>query len=297
MKRPVKAVLHGSFRYALEFERTRTLFTDAGIEVVAPGRVEVTCYDGRFPRLASDDPSTPKELVELRYLQKVLSMGPRGFSYFIDPEGCLGSTASAEFGVALSHGIPAFLMKMLEDPPLFAPNSSIWRPEDLAEYIHSCGELPPVTIDPREQEAYALSECTVSGPPVSVGAVITNERSNPEDPEVLLVKSPSWDGRYTIVGERLKRGERMASALEAAVSKKTGLPPLIGKLLASLDEEPGTCSHGRIFVDYTATLQGKKLHPASDGCVYEWIPLSSALGEAKLEPNARKALELYSTAH
>ncbi|MDP3640490.1 MAG: hypothetical protein Q8R53_04815 [Nanoarchaeota archaeon] len=97
----MKCILHGSFRKHFDLlQEVYALFTSSGIEVLAPkisSRVGET--DG-FVHLTSDESKDPR-IVELLYLQKLAELGTTGFSYYVNPQGVLGTSTSYELAIDL----------------------------------------------------------------------------------------------------------------------------------------------------------------------------------------------------
>jgi ADP-ribose pyrophosphatase YjhB (NUDIX family) len=76
-------------------------------------------------------------------------------------------------------------------------------------------------------------ELIVPGSAVAAGAIIEHERTK----EILLVKTHKWGGRYSIVGGKVKRNERLSDTLLREVSEETGLKGTVGKHLATFDPD------------------------------------------------------------
>ena len=99
-KAKFRCVLHGSFRKHFgEIQRIHRLFTDAGIEVLEPSASEVIGTKDGFAMLLTDT-ETDSRLIELLYMHNLKRLGENGFSYFVNPEGYLGKSASYELGIA-----------------------------------------------------------------------------------------------------------------------------------------------------------------------------------------------------
>ncbi|MFH1294374.1 MAG: NUDIX domain-containing protein, partial [Candidatus Aenigmatarchaeota archaeon] len=168
-------------------------------------------------------------------------------------------------------------------------------PEDLAGYVKNHGRLPE--YDSQNNRGLQKILGSLAKPLVSVGGVIVDaELLDRPDPDVLLMRSPDWTDRYTVVGERIKSGQGLSEALESTIHEKTGLTPKLGKHIITFDEQSDDPdSKGRIFVDHAVLVRGNLRPERTTGCRYGWVSLSAALGEIDLEPNARRTLELYAS--
>src|SRR3989344_7341179 len=95
----VNCVLHGSFRNNFDLiKEVHDIFTKAGIKVIAPDISEVVGKTDGFVHLAGDQ-SKDSRVTELLYLKKLSDLGPDGFSYYVNPKGTLGASASYELAV------------------------------------------------------------------------------------------------------------------------------------------------------------------------------------------------------
>ena len=131
MEAKFKCVLHGSFRrHFKEIKEIRRIFTEAGIEVLAPQMSEVKSESDGFVFFESDA-EEDKRMVELLYLHNLNKLGENGFSYFVNPEGYLGKSASYELGIAQVSNIRCFFAEKPADHPVYVQKSSIWQAEKL----------------------------------------------------------------------------------------------------------------------------------------------------------------------
>src|SRR5437867_23352 len=95
-----KAVIHGSFsKHFDEIKRVHKVFTAAGIEVLAPELLEITNFENGFALLDGQEGQDPR-MIELLYLHNLKRIGNGGFSYFVNPGGYIGKSASYELGIA-----------------------------------------------------------------------------------------------------------------------------------------------------------------------------------------------------
>ncbi len=208
-----RCILHGSFgRYFDEIKRVRRIFVAAGIEVLAPRAEEIKKIENGFAIFDGDGDADPR-LIELRYLHNLKCLGEDGFSYFVNPEGYIGKSASYELGIAQVSNVRCFFVEKLADHPAYLHANSIWKPELLAEFIKEKKRLPEPQIKPNEVKIHKLwEELMVPGSVVAVGGIIEYV-SDKKEKEILLVKTHKWGGRYSIVGGRVRRNERLNDAL------------------------------------------------------------------------------------
>ena len=289
-------VLHGSFgKHFEEIRRVHRIFTDAGIEVLAPAMSEIVGSKDGFALLESDIETDPR-MIELLYLHHLKKLGRRGFSYFVNPEGYIGKSASYELGIAQTTNVPCFFMQPLADHPAYFHQNSVWSPELLAEYIRLLEKIPEPRVALNEKKIHELWEdLMVPGSVVAVGGIIEHESLNKEK-EVLLVKTHKWGDRYSMVGGKVHRNERLEDALAREVFEETGLNAKIGKHLCTFDQIKNsgyyqTTSH--IFVDNVVSVESKNVVLNEEAQEYIWLPAKEALSQLDIEPNARHTLELY----
>src|SRR3989344_7946488 len=168
-----RCVLHGSFRkHWSEIKKIHQLFTENGIEVLAPAMSEIKTIDNGFVMLESDK-EKDQRMIELLYLQNLKQLGDGGFSYFVNPEGYLGKSASYELGIAQISNVRCFFSNNLDDHPAYIHKNSIMQPEQLVEYILKYNNLPCPSIKQNEQIIHKLwADLMVPGSVVAVGGII-----------------------------------------------------------------------------------------------------------------------------
>src|SRR3989338_8555076 len=197
-----RCVLHGSFgKHFEEIKKTHRLFSAAGIEVIAPEFSDITSSKGGFAILKSDTEKDPR-MIELLYLRNLKRLGENGFSYFVNPEGYIGKSASYELGIAQISNTRCFFMGKLGDHPAYLHNNAIWKPENLVEFVRTYGKLPEPKVKRNEKVIHSLWEkLMVPGSVVAVGGIIEHaSRKRRTEKEILLVKTHKWGGQYSIVG-------------------------------------------------------------------------------------------------
>ena len=295
-----RCVLHGSFsKHFGEIQRIHKFFSENGIEVLAPTMAEIKSFENGFAILESDKEKDPR-MIELLYLHNLKRLGEVGFSYFVNPNGYIGKSASYELGIAQISNIKCFFADKLSDHPAYLHKAAVIKPEDLVSYILENGELPRPKIKRNEAAIHKLWEdLMVPGSVVAVGGIIEYDPATPQkEKEILLVKTHKWGGQYSIVGGKLKRNERLEDALAREVKEETGLKAGVGEHICTFDQikNSGYYLSGiqHIFVDKIVKVGSKKVKLNEEAEDYVWMPANSALLELPLEPNARHTVELYS---
>lgn len=292
-----RCTLHGSFQRDLEAVlETKQIFEQAGIKVVSQElslRHSVKNGFVFFPDQFGRDPRR----IELEYLAQLRRLGSQGFSYFANPSGYLGPSAAYELGIAQATNIPCFFWKVPREHPVYLHRNSFWPPQNLADYIETHQRLPQPIIQPNEAAIHQLWEdLIVPGSIVAVGAMI--EYSMPGgDPELLFVQTHKWGGRWSIVGEKVRRGERLDAALLRGIREETGLSGGIGRLICAFDQLADSGYYqptDHIFIDKVVSVPTRRVVlDRREAETHTWLPARAALTELDLEPNARHTLELY----
>lgn len=133
---------------------------------------------------------------------------------------------------------------------------------------------------------------------VAVGGIIEyDDPGYPQEKEILLVKTHKWGGRYSIVGGKVRRRERLSDALAREVLEETGLRAKIERHICTFDQiensgyYEGAVQH--IFVDKVVKVAAKNVRLNDEAEEFIWTPARYALQELDLEPNARHTVELY----
>lgn len=293
-----RCVLHGSFGKHFEYiKKVHELFTQTGIEVLAPAFSEITKYENGFAILETDKEKDHR-IIELLYLHHLKRLGENGFSYFVNPEGYVGKSASYELGIAQVTNIKCFFLDNISDHPAYLYKNSVISPDMLVKYIKKHDSLPEPKIKRNEHKIHKLWEqLMVPGSVVAAGAIIEHENTKGRK-EILLVKTHKWGGRYSIVGGKVRRNERLDDALTREVKEETGLKGYVGINICTFDQlkNSGYYLSGiqHIFIDKVVRVNSKKVKLNEEAQEYLWLPAEVALKELNIEPNARHTVELYS---
>jgi len=294
-----RCVLHGSFRkHFEEIKRVHKMFTENGIEVLAPAMSEIKAMESGFAKLESDL-EKDRRMIELLYLHNLKRLGENGFSYFVNPDGYIGKSASYELGIAQVSNVRCFFSEKISDHPAYLHKNTVWAPEDFVEYVKQTDKLPEPLIKRNEQKIHKLWEdLMVPGSVVAVGSIIEYEsKQTNREKQVLLVKTHKWGDRYSIVGGKVRRNERLEDALRREIKEETGLNSVVGEHICTFDQikNSGYYISGmqHIFVDKVVRVNSKKVCLNDEAQDYIWVPPQVALKELLMEPNAKHTLELY----
>lgn len=293
-----RCVLHGSFgKHFEEIRKVHQLFTEAGIEVLAPTFSEIKSFENGFVVLRSDQEKDHR-MIELLYLHHLKRLGQDGFSYFVNPEGYIGKSASYELGIAQVTNVKCFFSERISDNPAYIHSNFVVSPEDLLKYLKKNNSLPEPRVKRNEKKIHQLwQELMVPGSVVAVGGIIEHD-SVKREKEILLVKTHKWGNQYSVVGGKLRRHERLDDAYKREIKEETGLDASIGEHICTFDQIKNSNYYlsgvQHIFIDKIARVSSKKVRLNEEAQDYIWIPSSIALKELSIEPNARHTLELYS---
>ncbi|KKW29406.1 MAG: hypothetical protein UY72_C0045G0002 [Candidatus Uhrbacteria bacterium GW2011_GWD2_52_7] len=221
MKPQFRCILHGSLRKHLrEMGSAFNIFQRAGIEVVAPSMDDIVKEEDGFLFFRGEERSDPR-LVELLYLQQLRQLGRFGFSYFVNPDGYIGKSVSYELGIAQASNVPCYFLHKPVDHPAYIGRNAVWSPESLAEYIVKHRTLPSLSQGEGQLERL-WKQVIVPSSIVTAGAIIEYAPRRGEH-EVLMVRTHKWRDRFSIVGGKVRRHERVHDGLLREVKEETGL--------------------------------------------------------------------------
>jgi len=302
----VKCILHGSFRKHFNLiEESAKIFKEAGIEVIAPDISRIVGETHGFVHLAHDKSKDPR-ITELLYLKKISELGSDGFSYYVNPEGRIGTSTSYELGMDQLTNTRYLFMERLEDHPAYVPQNSIWNPNALADYVLENQVYPSPVIPQNEEYIHKLvQDLILPGSVIAVGAMIVDYSSKRykkgQEREILLVQTHKWGDRFSIVGGKVQRNERLADALAREIQEETGLEAGIKESICTFDELKGSGyfvpGMHRVFTDNVALASRRRVELNYEAQGHLWVTPSAALRDLDIEPNAKKTLELYVEHH
>ncbi len=302
----IKCILHGSFRKDFDLiTEIHRIFSESGLEVIAPEISTIAGETDGFIHLDSDNTKDPR-LTELLYLRKLSELGAEGFSYYINPTGKLGTSTSYELAIDQLTNTRYLFQERLRDHPAYVPHNSVWAPKELVGYIKDKRHYPPPIISQDEEYIHRMvQELILPGSIIAVGAIIVDYSSkkyrNKQERDVLLVKTHKWKDRFSVVGGKVRRNERLADALLREIKEETGLNSNVGESICTFDELRNSGyfiseSH-RVFTDNVVTTASRRVTLNEEAEDYVWVPPGIALKELDIEPNAKKTLELYLNHH
>ena len=264
----IQCVLHGSLRRHYDLMReVSALFLDNGIRVVAPVFSERVGETDGFVHLAGDESCDPR-VQELMYLRHVAALGSEGFSYYVNPDGRLGVSASYEFAIDQLLSVRTIFMERLVDHPAYVPHNSVWKPEELASYVLEKGAYPPPVVVPDECSIHQmLGNLILPGSIVAVGGIIVDYSSKRyragSERDVLMVQTHKWGGRFSIVGGKVRRNERLAEGLGREILEETDLVAEVGESICTFDEIKGSGYYlkgtHKVFTDNVVRVCSRKV--------------------------------------
>ncbi len=305
MSHKLQCILHGSLRQHYDlFQEVHSLFTRNDINVLAPHLSKIIGETNGFIHFQNDGSKDPR-VQELLYLKKLTELGSSGFSYYLNPQGRVGTSTSYELAMDQVTNTRTLFMEKLLDHPVYIPQNSVWKPQELVDYVQEHGYFPPSQILQREKYIQRLmQDLILPGSLIAVGAIIVDDSKKykpGQEQDILLVKTHKWGGRYSIIGGKVKRNERLAEALGREIREETGLKAGIGESICTFDELQNSGYHEgyhhRVFTDNVANVRSRKVKLNEEAQEYLWIPPTIALKELMIEPNARKTVKLYTERH
>ncbi len=294
-----RCIIHGSFSKHFDYiQEASAVLRAAGVEVLAPKQGELIDGPDNFALFEDEQGSDPR-LIELLYLHNLKRLGDNGFSYFVNPDGYIGKSTSYELGIAQLTNTRCFFSHKPVDHPAYIQENSIWSATSLADYIATYDLLPLPQIKQSEFVIHKLwEEMMVPGSVVATGAIIEHQPSHSRrEKEVLLVKTHKWGNKYSVVGGKVRRNERLQHTLLREVKEETGLTGEIGPHICTFDQikNSGYYQLGvqHIFVDNVVRVTSKQVVLNDEAQEYIWVLPSEALQYLDIEPNAKTTLKLY----
>lgn len=306
-REPFRFVVHGSYKeenWPL-VQSVRDFFVDEGLEPVAP-LGNVIGYEAGFAVLSGEEDQDIR-LTHMKYLQCVKELkGGRGFSHFINRKtkinavgtktvnkGEMGDSQKAEYGFTLAEGVPAYLHDEPVDRPVPMPDNAVIAPDELVAYIKKHNALPPLQFSDKSiHKMWTDLQKTDH----AVGAIMKYTPKRGE-PEIFVVQTDQWDGKWSIVGQRLKPGQTLYDGLFEGIVEETGNTTASNpQLIAAFPQIPNSGYHrpnARLnFTDFVVEMGSKRFRLNDEAQRGLWLPARVALRDLNLEPNARKTIQL-----
>lgn len=305
-KPKIRCIIHGSFRkHFTLIKEVSNLFLKSGIEVIAPEISEVVGETNGFVHLKKDQ-SKDSRVTELAYLKKLLELGPNGFSYYVNPDGKLGTSASYELAIDQLTNTRTLFMEKLADHPAYIPKNSVWKPEKLVQFVLEKAQYPQPII-PRNEEYInkMLQELILPGSIIAVGAIIVDYSEKKyklgQEREILLVRTHKWGNKFSVIGGKVNRNETLADSLKREIMEETRLDSRIKESICTFDQIKNSGYYKpwehKVFTDNVADATKREVILNEEAEEFIWIEPSLALQELNIEPNAKKTLEFYIERH
>ncbi len=312
--------LSGSYRkFPEQIARALQEFQDWGVKVLSPRSAEIISSVEGFVSLKGDlisrisalSPNYLDQAIRLVENDHLRAIIQSDFLYLALPGGYCGAATAFETGWALAHQVPVY--SRIEE--IQASKEPIVR-----AYVNPTVGIEQLvnTFDPQQAprldsvsarvllynlaERAAVDYTTATGnATIAVGTIIvddSNKRYRKNQPrDILLVQTHKWGNRFSIVGGKVQKGEKLPTALLREVKEETALEGSIGKLLCAFDEVPqgGYYLPGmqRIFIDRVVKVRSRSVTLNEEAENYLWLPPLVALRELEIEPNARRTVEEY----
>lgn len=219
---PIPYVVHGSFRKHLPgiHEAIRILDGTGVAKAIAPsGSIGQSEQDG-FVIFAGEEEKNRYQ-IEAEYLQKVISLKALGgFSLFVAAGGYIGKSATYEYGIAQSCGVPTIFTEAPEDVPFYINPANVKSVGQLAEILATNpAEMlePPRSTNAIDTAWNQLAFPTAS---VAVGGIVRYRD------RIALAADGRWqDSRLTVPGTTVRPRETREDALQRGLSEKFSINP------------------------------------------------------------------------
>ena len=290
----MEATLHGSMRkYYDKFQKTKRIFSMAGIDIIAPKISKVLSNTGGFIMSEGDDLTKTQIETEAEFLRKTANLDTtKDFCYIINPEGYIWTSTAFELGKILSIQKRVFALEEIIDPPALLPKDYVYTPSKLVNYIQKNNFLPPLQYDEKNLESLK----NMVNPLLAVGGIVINENGKLYNWEKLawFIQKPSWEnGQYTLLGGTKKPWESDEERLKKEFQEQLWISDFhINNTITSFTEILNSWYRNtwtfRQFIDYTLLVNSSP--KISQGI---WLPPTVALNELSLENNARETLTKY----
>lgn len=285
-------LIHGSInKFCPEIKNTTQIFQQNGINVIVDLSQEIGSINESFVKFKGQE-NLENSLIEGRFLQN-LNDDNLGFCYFVNPGGYLGKGSTYELAHATSLNIPVFFLEKPDLDFYSAPKNSVWKPIDLVRYIKTFKKLPDQSFDSKEWRELCIPRSVVAA-----GAIIEWQPKQGKETQILLVQTHKWGNRFSIVGEKMERGESIEETLIRGVYEETRLKISSSKQLTTFDQINNSGYHllyfpRMIFVDHVVGVSSRRVTLNDEAQYSTWISAREALQLLDLEPNAHQTLEIY----
>ena len=309
--------ISGSYRkFYEELALAIEAFRDLGVTVLSPQSATILSSLDNFVSLQGDlvqgidtiadrNIRTAMTLVENSHLKAIQRSDAL---WAIVPGGYCGVATAFEVGWALAHRVPVFYdakyAAQVREPVLqmyAVPTKGI---DYLVHHFESMPGVDPVVSRHFLRSLQSLPLSSRKEVPahatVAVGSVIVDQSKfsrRKQERDILLVRTHKWGGRFSLVGDRLRPGEKLRAALVRTVSEQTGLEGIVRHDVCAFDELPDSGYYipraARVFVDKVVGVKTRKVVLDNRAQEHLWVPPRIALRDLDLEPNARHTIALY----
>lgn len=307
-REPFRFVVHGSYKeenWPL-VQSVRDFYVDEGLIAEAP-LGDVIGYEAGFAVLSGEGDQDTR-LTHFNFFQNVKELkGGRGFSHFINHKtkingdgtrtelkGEWGDSQKTEWGFTLAEGVPAFLYEEPVDRPMPMPDNAVMAPDAIVAYIKKHNELPPLQFSDKSiHKVWTDLQKTDH----AVGAIL-KYIPNRGEPEIFVVQTDQWGGKWSIVGQRLKAGQTLYDGLLEGIVEETGNTTASNpELITAFSQIPHSGYHrpnaSLNFTDFVVEMGSKRFRLNDEAQRGLWLPARVALRDLNLEPNARKTIQLF----
>ena len=294
-------------------------FRDCGINVLSPKSTSIVSSVDGFVSLSGDlvenigmlgekDITDAMRLIENSHLKAIQQSDALWLEI---PGGYCGISTAFEAGWALAHNVPVFYdgkySRDVREPVVRAYASPVRSIRHLVDDFCAMPKVDPMVsrhfmrqlLEEKANDAHEPGpdfNSVVAAGPLLVDYSGKRYRHGQER-EVLLVKTHKWGGRFSIMGDKLRKGEKLKDAFDRVVKEQAGISCLVKEDICVFDEidEAGYYQAGlsRIFADKLAEANNRNVVLDSRAEEFIWVPPSEALRNLSIEPNARNTLEEY----
>ncbi len=317
--------ISGSYRkFPDEIAAALEHFQDLGVTILSPKSATILSSLAGFVSLKGDiipriDQVSQNDIVQsMRLIENshLNAIQQSDALWLALPQGYCGAATAFEIGWALAHNIPIFYdSKYFSEVDEPIVRAYAYPTRGVTHLVHHFATMPRVPPQVRNYFMQAIiparvvhdrfMQDTSHNAIVAVGPVIVDHSGKKyrrgQARDILLVRTHKWNGKFSIVGDRLQPRETLAAALLRSVTEQTGLEGIVQADICAFDELPNSGYYAqktsRVFVDKTVHVRSRRARLDDRAESYLWIPPHAALRDLDLEPNARKTIELYHQYH
>lgn len=311
----LKATVSGSFqKFYQEVGEAIYALKDCGVEVLSPKSGRIVSHIDGFVTVEGDLVRRIDQIPE-GYLQEAIraiedshlkAIQGSDFLWVVIRNGYFGVSTAFEMGWAVGHNVPIYYsMKEfgnVREPIIRCYATPVDSIEELA-WNFNPEEALIVSPEASRRLLHGLARKTEPARDyqgVAVGGVIVDfskEYRQGEPRDVLLVKTRTWGGRYTLVGGRVEEGEDLTASLERTVRKQTGLKANVGDTVCAFRELADSGFYRprprRAFVDSVVGVESRDIELDETLLDYFWASPEEAAKDSRIEDNARKTMGKY----